>query len=147
MKTEYESNCLIDTNVLVYAYNNSDAEKNQKAKELIKKCWQGQIVLFLSVQNLSEFYSVMTGKIKTPLSGQEIKDRIEAILNFSGWKVFGITKNTIPLALSMCIDYSVPYWDALIMAVMKEQGIVHIYTENIKDFNKVPGIIPINPFK
>jgi predicted nucleic acid-binding protein len=40
-----------------------------------------------------------------------------------------------------------PDWDALIAACMLEYGIQTILTENERHFNKIPGLMVINPFK
>ena len=52
---------LIDTNILVYAYDTSEGTKHDIAKEILKKIWQdgGGVVC---VQNLMEFFVVITKK-------------------------------------------------------------------------------------
>ena len=53
---------LIDSNILVYAFDSSEKPKHKKAKELLKKCWNGERKFAVSTQNLSEFFVNATKK-------------------------------------------------------------------------------------
>jgi predicted nucleic acid-binding protein len=56
---------LIDTNVLVYAYDISEKVKRRIARALLDEVWdQGGGVVTL--QNLSEFFVVVTKKVENP---------------------------------------------------------------------------------
>jgi len=49
---------LVDTNILVYAYDTTQGEKHKIANEIVRKLWlEGGA---LTVQNLQEFYVVVT---------------------------------------------------------------------------------------
>ena len=52
---------------------------------------------------------------------------------------------TIIRAIDINLEYNIPYYDALLAATMRENGIFNIYTENVKDFKAV-GIKAVNPF-
>jgi len=41
----------------------------------------------------------------------------------------------------------VSIWDSLIAETALENGIVKIYTENLKDFKKIPGLKVVNPME
>ncbi|MEW6609810.1 MAG: hypothetical protein AB1414_20600, partial [bacterium] len=58
---------LIDTNILVYAYDTSEGIKHEKSKNLLKQIWEagGGIVC---VQNLMEFFVVITQIVLLSLS-------------------------------------------------------------------------------
>ena len=63
---------LVDTNILVYAYDTSEGEKHTKAKEIVEKVWKkggGAITL----QNLAEFVFVVIRKVKNPIPISEAK--------------------------------------------------------------------------
>ena len=70
---------------------------------------------------------------------------INDILNCPEFVKLIYNERTILKALSIKEEFKIPFWDSLIIATMKENGIYHIYTENIKDFN-IFGIKAINPF-
>jgi len=50
-------------------------------------------------------------------------------------------------AIDICIQYNIHYRDALLCATMKHNGITNIFTENLKDFVKVPWIAAVNPMQ
>ena len=133
---------LIDTNILVYAYEKEKDIKNKKAKELINKCWQNKINLIISNQNLAEFAFVATRKAK--LDHTQIKVIINDIINFNGFKKINYSSNTILSALNISNEFQISFWDSLLIATMKENNIFSLYTENVKDF-KIPWLKVINP--
>lgn len=137
---------LIDTNVLVYAYDLSEPAKRQVARTLLDQIWDegGGVV---SIQNLSEFFVVVTGKVQYPITVSDARTIISDILRSGRWLVLTQEDNTIVAAIDLVERTGVPYWDALIAACMLEHGVTTIVTENERDFRKIPGITVINPFK
>lgn len=138
---------LIDSNILVYAFDFSEGKKQSIAKNIMKEIFSGKINIILSTQNLSEFYLIVTKKIKNPISSKEAEETIVDISYINNVSVKTIKITTIINAINISEKYSINYWDALIVAVMQENYINHIVTENEKDFKKIPGIIVTNPFK
>ncbi len=51
---------LIDSNLLSYVFDESEPEKRRVCRELVADCWKGKRKYAASVQNLSEFYVVVT---------------------------------------------------------------------------------------
>lgn len=140
---------LLDTNLLVYAYDTSkdDREKHRICKNLVAGCWNLDNELAISLQNLSEFYVTVTKKIENPIPAKDARDIIEDILSFKGWKKINYTENTILSAADTSSRYKIPYWDALLAATMRENNILCIYTENERDFKKIPWLEIANPLK
>ncbi len=134
---------LLDSNVLIYYFDKSDIKKHSIAKNMIDKCWDSLETLVVSSQNLSEFFSVTTNK--RFLSKKEAGYVVYNILEFRGWMKINFTHKTILEACKLSEEYNMPYWDSLLAATMRENGIFYIYTENIKDF-KMPWINAVNPF-
>lgn len=137
---------LIDSNIIVYAYDKSEKKKHEIAKNIVGKIWKGEEYAALSVQNLSEFFTSITIKRKS-LSAKEASEVVHNFTEVSCWQIFHVTEASIRLAASISANYAADYYDSLIAAVMKEHGIKEIITENEKDFTKIPGIKVINPFK
>lgn len=71
-------NKLIDTNILVYAYDASEGNKHKASRKLLKTVWEegGGIVC---LQNLMEFFVVITKKVENPISIRNAKTIIEDI--------------------------------------------------------------------
>jgi predicted nucleic acid-binding protein len=136
---------LIDTNILVYAYDVSEGEKHELAKAIIKDVWtqSGGVV---TLQNLSEFFIVVTRKVEQPLPLEEAQTIISDIINSAKWMVIDRNHKTLINAIDLVKTTGVHFWDALIAACMHENSIGKIITENESDFKKVKNITVINPF-
>ncbi len=141
---------MIDSNVLVYAFENSDSLKHQLAAELFEKIIAGRLKAAISTQILSEFFVNVTAEKKknvvaVPLSVEEAACSINELTSISEISVLDVKVATVLAALPLKESSKVSYWDCLIAATMKENGITTIYTED-KDFEKIAGIRVINPF-
>ena len=135
---------LLDTNLLVYAHDTTDLEKHKTCMEIINNCLDEKATLVVSSQNLSEFFSVTT--TKRILTKEDAISIINDIINFSNWIKIDFDHKTALEAAKLSEQYDMPYWDALLAATMKQNGILNIYTENAKDF-KMPWINVVNPFE
>jgi predicted nucleic acid-binding protein len=136
---------LIDTNILVYAYDVSEKEKHEPAKTIVKDIWikgGGAIAL----QNLCEFFVVVTKKVEQPLSLEEAQTIINDIISSSKWMVIDRDQSTLIKAIDLVKTTGTHFWDALIAACMYDNSIVKIITENESDFRKIKDIAVINPF-
>lgn len=133
---------LIDSNVLVYAYDKSDEKKHERARKLLLSCWEGSIVYAISTQNLEEFFYIVTRKIAQPLSVQQAHQVIADIVSFSHWRVLSYNERTLLKATQL----NGKFWDALIASTMLENEIFNIYTEDTSDFKCFMHINAINPF-
>ena len=142
--TEGSNLFLIDTNLLVYAAEKDESTKVQKSKELVNKCWRGEENLVVSSQNLAEFVFVTTRKAKLNL--EEAKTFIEFISDFHGFQKINYNAETVISAIQIANEFKTSFWDALLAATMRENGIFNIYTENVSDF-KMPWIKAVNPLK
>lgn len=135
---------LIDTNILVYAYTDSDPLKQRLALSLLEKCWKREAYYAVSLQNLAEFFSVVTRKNEREISKEHITKIIFDIIHFSHWKIIQYTPQGLISATRRENNH---FWDCLIAATMLENNITHIYTENTKDFSSFPNITAENPFR
>lgn len=136
---------LLDTNLLVYAYDSTDEEKYLKAKEIIQKIWkEGNGIT--TVQNLTEFFVVVTRKIEYPIPTSDAKIIVNDILDSRKWTIFDRDIFTLSRAMEIVAQFNVHLWDALIAQVMLDNGLKIILTENVKDFSKIPDLQSVNPF-
>jgi predicted nucleic acid-binding protein len=140
---EKEEIFLVDTNILVYAYETEDSVRKEKSLEILEKCFKNGITLALSNQNLAEFAFVSIKKSK--LDKSLIQNIINDLYEFNGIYKINYTSKTIFTALNISQEFKMSFWDSLIAATMIENGILNIYTENSKDF-KIPQLNVINPF-
>jgi len=139
-------NRLLDTNVLVYAYDVTERRRREIAKGLVDEVWDsgGGVV---TLQNLSEFFFAATRKVQRPVPAGDAKMIVSDILRSSRWTVIDRNAGTVMKAIDMVETVGTPFWDALIAACMLEYGVEVIVTENEADFKNIPGITVVNPFK
>lgn len=141
----YMADRIIDTNILVYAYDISEGEKHSASRDLLTQIWKegGGVVC---LQNLMEFLVVITSKVERPIKVIEAGAIIEDFLKSERWKIIDRDADTFLKAVNLVSEYGIHLWDAVIVACMKENDIKEIVTENKKDFEKVPGIRVTVPF-
>ncbi len=138
---------LIDSNMLVYAFDKSEPEKHKRAVELLKSCFDGKERGVLALQNISEFYLIITTKIEKPVPKKDALEICRKLICFSGFTKLAPKGTTLLYAMELNEQYKVHYWDAMIAATMLENQVTTIYTENTSDFAKIPSIRVINPFR
>jgi len=97
----------------------------------------------LTNQILAEFSSIFLQKGKGDINFLRLI--INDLLNCFEFIKLIYNEKTILQALTIKEKFKIPFWDSLIIATMKENGIYNIYTENIKDFN-ISGINAVNLF-
>mgnify|MGYP001571436114 CR=1 FL=1 len=138
---------LIDSNVLIYAYDKAELQKSPIANKIVEKVIKNEMDINLSTQNISEFYFNVTKKIEKPVDSEIIKDIISDLMKMSNVQILQIEKSTILKAIYLVKEFKIEYWDALIAAVMQENNITVIITENEKHFRKIPWLEVVNPFE
>ncbi len=136
---------LIDTNVFCYLFDAREPRKSEISKDLIARCFRSECRYSVSVQNLAEFSVVMTEKIVGPTPYALIRQFISDIAQFERWTILQYGVGSVLAAQDLQADYSLHFWDALLVATMKEHGIDTIYSED-NHFKKVPWLKMINPY-
>ena len=130
-----------DTNILVYSMDNDADKKHELAITLL----DGSIgfVCVLTLQSLTEFFSVVTRKSKMPLA--EARDQINDWMEL--YPVISGTQKTLTHAMGAVINHSFSFWDAMIWAVSYEAGVSYIISEDFQDGRELNGVHFLNPFQ
>lgn len=141
---------LVDTNVLIYATLRGDP-RHQEAQRVLDLRLRSDVELFVSAQNLAEMYPNLTGpKNNPPDSPGLARAKIESIAGLGQLTVLSVSGAITRRALELCERYSIrrqQYFDMQLAALMLEEGITSLVTENTDDFAKVDGIRAVNPFR
>jgi len=137
---------LIDTNILVQAYTIADETKHRIALAVVESMWKGEKAV-TTVQNLCEFFSVVTRKVTKPITPAAAEVIVRGITTGGQWQVIDRRLETVFNAAEFVKVHHVPFWDALLAACMLEHGVHTIVTENERDFKRIPGITVVNPCK
>lgn len=128
-----------DTNVLVYAYSNTEPDKQAIARNLI-----AESVSYVSTQVLKELTNTLTKKFHN--SWQEAKN---AVLESSKNNLLYTNEiQTILNACDIADKYKLSFYDSLILAAALECDCNILYSEDMHDTQIIEGKLKIiNPFK
>jgi predicted nucleic acid-binding protein len=133
---------LVDTNVLAYAYDPRDPDRQARAAACLRRLGassQGA----LSAQVLGEFYWVVTRRLDPPLTAEQAE---RSITNYArSWTVYPITSQAVREAVRGVRQHQLVYWDALIWATAKLNGVLSILTEDQPSSSLIEGVRFINP--
>ena len=136
-------NIFVDTNVLVYAYDRSEPEKQGQALEVLDRLvTTGTGVI--STQVLAEFFVTVTRKISAPLSLSEGYERIENYLQV--WTVLDLTGMIVLEAIRGVRDYQFSFWDAQVWATARLNQIPVVFSEDFNAGTNIEGVRFANPF-
>jgi predicted nucleic acid-binding protein len=124
-----------DTNILVYAF--LDIDKRRRALEVLS---QGGVI---SAQVLNEFTQV--GRRKWGRSWPEIEAAV-AVIRMQLPDVVPLTVETHAAGLALARDHGLSFYDALIVAAALEAGCDTLYSEDLQDGRRFPGLTIVNPF-
>ncbi len=133
---------LVDTNILVYIADKKDLTKYQKAREVLKEIEKNPENFTIGLQNLREFGNVLCNKTKIP--AHEINEYIFQFQNIFS-EAFQDDIESMQQAVFLNRELGVSFHDANLMRAAIKNGTYTIYTENTKDFEKIPGIRVVNP--
>jgi len=135
---------LVDTNILVYAYDRSEREKQQKARDVLN--WlESRSSGTVSTQILGEFFWIVTRKLVQPLTSRQAYTELERHLR--SWKTFEVTRAIVLEAGRGCMNFQMPFWDAQIWATAKLNQIPQILSEDFQHGRVIEGVEFVNPFQ
>lgn len=130
----------LDTNILIYSIDHDSGEKQRIAASLIEDLVGKNCVLTL--QALSEFYFAVTRKSKVPQD-----DACELVADWQSiFPTITPLSRTLNRAIRATRAYKLSFWDAMLWAVAKENGVVTLYTEDFQHDRNVEGVRFVNPF-
>ena len=133
----------VDTNVIVYAYDRSEPDKQKRALEVLTPlAMTGTGVI--STQVLAEFFVAVTRKLSAPLKIQEAYERLKNYLQ--SWAVVDITAMIVQEAARGVRDHRFHFWDAQIWATAKLYQIPLIVSEDFNVDGVIEGVRFVNPF-
>lgn len=132
----------IDTNVLLYALDHTEAEKQAQAEALLNRVWSGRSGC-LSVQVLQEFYVNATRKLSRPLDPNTARQVVE---DYSLWIVHAPTSASVLTAIDLQQQYRVSFWDAMILGSAQDLGAEVVWSEDLNAGQHFGGLEVQTPF-
>ena len=131
----------IDSNVLVYVADDTDAEKQRIARSVVEQAISSTDFL-VSTQVLNEFSSVLFKKLKK--SDAEVDGFLEVL---EGIKATPVLPEWTRRAVWIKGRYGLQFYDSLIVAAAEAGGCTEILSEDLNDGQVYCGIKAVNPFK
>ena len=134
---------LIDTNVLVYAHDPRDRKKQEQAFRVLDSLiGSGRAVL--SVQCLTEFFSVTTRRLPEPLERIVAMTQVERLIR--SCQILDLSPAVVLEGCRGSTEYGLSIWDALIWAVVKLNQVPFVLTEDAEHERYLEGVRFLNPF-
>jgi predicted nucleic acid-binding protein len=133
----------IDTNIFIYAHDNSDPLKSEIAKTLIlDQVSMNRAVI--SFQVIQEFCNATLKESKHLLDVKDVKRVINELL----MPLVAHTQNElfIQKTLDLFNSYSLSFYDAAIIQAANDLGCDIVYSEDMQNGANYDGVIVVNPF-
>ncbi|MFH2006877.1 MAG: PIN domain-containing protein [bacterium] len=133
----------IDTNVLVYCYDEDEPEKRERALGIFEEpdtCWEP----VLSTQVLQEFYVAVVRKLARPLDEAAAE---QAVAQLARLPVVQIDAPMVLAAIALSRRHQLSLWDALILEAARSAGCPTLLTEDLQPGFRYQGVTVENPFR
>lgn len=133
----------IDTNVIIYLFDETAPEKRRKAEEIIYTALESKGAC-VSYQVIQETLNVLTGKITKTVTPEDARLFFLCVLS-PLWKVSPTQKLYIR-ALDISGRYGYGFYDSLILSAAIEAGCNRVISEDLQDGQQVESVKIVNPF-
>ena len=143
VKISMRDRVFVDTNLLVYAYDRSEPEKQRQASRILDRLALAGMGV-IDTQIMAEFFVAVTRKISAPLSVAEAYQRIQNYIR--SWPVLGISEMVVLEAARGVRDHQFSFWDAQIWAAARLNQIPVVFSEDFNTGSIIEGISFVNPF-
>ncbi len=137
------ASCFVDSNVLVYARDLTDRNKQERATlwiEALGTAGAGR----LSYQVLVEAYAALTRPHRPRMNRAAARTYIA---NFRHWRPIVTDATAVDLAWQTQDRFGFNWWDCLIVAAARLAGCGYLLTEDLQHGQDLDGIVIINPFE
>lgn len=134
---------LVDTNILVYAYDRSEPVKQQRALDVL--AWlvrEGGGAV--TTQILTEFFVAVTRGLREPLAVPDAYTRLANLVAI--WRVLDMTGGIVLEAARGVRDHQMAFYDAQIWAAARSAHIPIVLSEDFNTGASIEGVRFVNPF-
>src|SRR5258708_22049693 len=121
----------LDTNVLVYAYDDGEPRKQSIARNHLGRALEGECVV--SVQVLAEFTVALLHKFSIPITTEKMLVLLDAL---SPLKVVQPDKELVRRAVEAHARYGVHFYDGMIISAAETADCQEV---SLRDFKAGPG--------
>ena len=133
----------VDTNVFVYARDAEEVEKQPSAAAWLQWLW-GERLGRISYQVLIEYYQVVTRKLDPGLDIETARQDVRDLLT---WQPIVLDEAVLELAWQVQDQYSLSWWDALIIGAAQRAGCRYLLSEDLQTGQDFEGMRVVDPFE
>ena len=130
-----------DTNVLVYATLDQDVAKKRIAARLIMDAVASQAFV-ISAQVLKEYANTLIRR-----SDRKPRQIMEDVRRLSPFVAVADTPQLVLRAIDLRQEYSLQFFDALIIAGAESADCDTVYSEDMSDGEQYGNVTVVNPFR
>lgn len=132
----------VDTNILVYAFDDADPRKQAVAQSILDVGRSGHLVL--SPQVLQEFYVTVTRKLARPLDEAAALNMVQ---HLAALPLVFADGALVVSALRLHQRYQISVWDALILQAAITGGCTRVLSEDLQHGMRVGNLVVEDPFR
>jgi predicted nucleic acid-binding protein len=133
----------VDTNILVYAYDETAGAKHEKARSLLVELLRTREGS-LSMQVLQEFFVSLTRKIPEPFEAVEAARRVAYLAE---WNLHVPERSDLFSAIDLHQQLRISFWDAMVINSARRLGCRTLWTEDLNHGQTYAGVTVRNPFR
>ena len=127
---------------MVYAVDSSDRVRQAQAIARFERACANDTVA-LSTQVLHEFYSIVTTKLRPPLSTREASAQVRQLCAFH---VAGSSSQSVQDAIELAQKHKLHWWDALILESALRIGADVLVSQDGQHGQRFGKLVVENPF-
>lgn len=131
----------VDTNVLVYVYDNDEPHKQQVAAQTLAEVGAERVVL--SAQVLNEFVVTVTRKLARPLDEARTREAVEVLGQLD---VVPVDAGLVAAGVLRSQRSQLSLWDALVVEAARRAGCTTLLTEDLHAGTDYDGVRVVDPF-
>ncbi len=134
------SACFFDTNVLVYALDPREPDKQARARQLVAGHSLTNEVR-ISTQVLIEMYNVLTRRLHIPCA--QVASVLSACM---AWPVVDSDLALVSGAVGMATQHQISIFDAMMVEAALRSGATILYSEDMQHGRHFGALQLVNPF-
>lgn len=136
-----DARAFVDTNVLVYAHDESAGPKRHVGERLLEELW-GDGGGCLSIQVLQELFVNLTRKLPRPLDTDAAANIVEDIAR---WSLHAPDAEDVLAAIRIHQRYGISFGDAMIVRSAAALGCETLLSEGLNAGQRYDGVLVVNP--
>lgn len=134
----------LDTNILVYTFDTSNAEKQSRARHLVEEALASQQGV-ISYQVAQEMLNVATRKFVNPLTPEQARRYLNDVLE-PLCAVYA-SSDLFRKAIDLQGRWKFGFYDSLIIAAALQAGCQTLYTEDLQHGQTIESLSIQDPFR